>query len=168
MCISGNSGGEDHCQYRDPMSQAILTICSAQTKDQVLLGTGNNSTRKAQPKNNYTGAGPLSPDLFQKMRVKHHVSRTTEKLRYLRSAFVKTAYYCILNHLWKSRNTSATIHNGRYVAATLHQKSLCSSVMSFSGSKPTQALITLTSALLCLPRALTTGVPVGVSGALSM
>lgn len=48
------------------------------------------------------------------------------------------------------------------------QKSLCSSVMSDSGSSPTQARKMLVRAARCLARALTTGVPGGVSGALSM
>ena len=45
------------------------------------------------------------------------------------------------------------------------QKSLCSSVMSFSGSRPTQARKMLVRAARCLARALTTGVPGGVRGA---
>ena len=44
-------------------------------------------------------------------------------------------------------------------------KSLCSRVMSDSGSKPTQALKMFVRALRCFARALTTGVPVGTSGA---
>lgn len=51
---------------------------------------------------------------------------------------------------------------------SLDQKSLCSSVMSDSGSSPTQARKMLVRALRCLAKALMTGVPGGVSGALSM
>lgn len=45
---------------------------------------------------------------------------------------------------------------------------LCSNVISFSGSKPKTALKILLSAERCFASALTTGVPGGVSGALSM
>jgi hypothetical protein len=51
---------------------------------------------------------------------------------------------------------------GRFEA---YQNSLCSSVMSDSGWRPTQARKMLVKALRCLARALTTGVPGGVKGA---
>jgi hypothetical protein len=65
-----------------------------------------------------------------------------------------------------SRQRSSMIAARSVVTNT--QNSLCSNPISLSGSKPTQALIMFTRALRCLVKALTTGVPGGVSGALSM
>ncbi len=73
-----------------------------------------------------------------------------------------TFYHAVTRHCTHEANFAVVI------ALPPAQNSLCSSVISFSGSSPTQAFMIFTSALRCFASAFTTGFPGGVSGAFSM